>query len=223
MRQDPPLGGAGASDEPDFQRLVDEISGLIRDARRDAARAVHRIAQEVDPESVAGLPEPDDFRAPHLLRLMGLNDDLTGTTRHEYALRRLEAALLNLDSGFCVVTRRQRFRVGSRWSQFDLLLFDRSSRRLVVLGLGLGGASRSVVDRVLLGVHQAEEMRLPGEADPLGIAIELSREVETVTLLPDRLHEVAKERLPEVSFFLRVVLRALADHKKYAKDTGARR
>jgi hypothetical protein len=77
-----------------------------------------------------------------------------------------------MGTGFTFVARQKRVRVGRSWYRIDLLLYHRGLRCLVVIDLKTGAFTHADAGQMNLYLNYAREhLKLPDEADPVGIIL----------------------------------------------------
>jgi predicted nuclease of restriction endonuclease-like (RecB) superfamily len=124
-------------------------------------------------------PRPEDrvtaveeVRDPYILEFLDLKDEYSETELEEALIRHLEWFLLEMGAGFTFVARQKRIRIGDTWYRIDLLLFHRGLRCLVVLDLKTGTFSHADAGQMNLYLNYVKEhLKLPGEADPVGLIL----------------------------------------------------
>jgi predicted nuclease of restriction endonuclease-like (RecB) superfamily len=126
--------------------------------------------QRPKPEDV--LPVEAEIRDPYLLEFLNLKDEYSEGDLEEALIRHLEWFLLELGTGFAFVARQKRIRVGGSWYRIDLLLYHRGLRCLVILDLKTGAFTHADAGQMNLYLNYAREhLRMPEEADPVGIIL----------------------------------------------------
>lgn len=114
----------------------------------------------------------EEVRDPYLLEFLNLKDEYSETELEEALIRHLEWFLLEMGTGFAFVARQKRVRVGDSWYRIDLLLYHRGLRCLVVIDLKTGAFTHADAGQMNLYLNYAREhLKLPGEADPVGIIL----------------------------------------------------
>lgn len=124
-------------------------------------------------------PKPEDavsadeaLRDPYILEFLNLKDEYSETELEEALIRHLEWFLLELGTGFAFVARQKRIRIDDEWYRIDLLLFHRALRCLVIIDLKTGKFSHADAGQMNLYLNYAKEhLKLPGEADPVGLIL----------------------------------------------------
>ena len=113
-----------------------------------------------------------EIRDPYLLEFLNLKDEYSESELEEALIRHLEWFLLELGTGFAFVARQRRIRVGDSWYRIDLLLYHRGLRCLVVIDLKTGAFTHADAGQMNLYLNYVRErLKLPDEADPVGIIL----------------------------------------------------
>jgi predicted nuclease of restriction endonuclease-like (RecB) superfamily len=141
-----------------------------RSVRSKRPQALLARGQRPQPQDV--LPVEAEIRDPYLLEFLNLKDEYSETDLEEALIRHLEWFLLELGTGFAFVARQKRVRVGDSWYRIDLLLYHRGLRCLVVIDLKTGAFTHADAGQMNLYLNYAREhLKLPDEADPVGIIL----------------------------------------------------
>ncbi len=142
--------------------------------RQIGTRSFDRILRSKRPLRGGTPPAPveDEIRDPYLLEFLDLKDEYGETDLEEALVRRLEEFLLEMGAGFTFVARQKRIRVGGSWYRIDLLLYHRGLRCLVVVDLKTGAFTHADAGQMNLYLNYVRErLKMPGEADPVGIIL----------------------------------------------------
>jgi predicted nuclease of restriction endonuclease-like (RecB) superfamily len=114
----------------------------------------------------------EEVRDPYLLEFLNIKDEYSETDLEEALIRHLEWFLLELGTGFTFVARQKRVRVGRSWYRIDLLLYHRGLRCLVIIDLKTGSFTHGDAGQMNLYLNYVREhLKLPDEADPVGIIL----------------------------------------------------
>jgi predicted nuclease of restriction endonuclease-like (RecB) superfamily len=136
---------------------------------RNRAAMLQR-GQQPRPEDAVSVEE--EIRDPYFLEFLNLKDEYSETDLEEALIRHLEWFLLELGTGFTFVARQKRIRIGDEWYRMDLVLFHRLLRCLVILDLKTGKFTHADAGQMNLYLNYAQEhLKMPGEADPVGIIL----------------------------------------------------
>lgn len=129
-----------------------------------------RKGQQPKPEDAVSAE--DAVRDPYLLEFLNLKDEYSESELEEALIQHLEAFLLELGAGFTFVARQKRIRIGDEWYRYDLLLFHRRLKCLVVIDLKIGTFTPADAGQMSLYLTYAKEHLMePGENDPVGIVL----------------------------------------------------
>jgi len=130
------------------------------------------IARGQTPKEEDTVSVEEEVRDPYLLEFLNLKDEYSETELEEALIRHLEWFLLELGTGFTFVARQKRVRVGDSWYRIDLLFYHRGLRCLVVIDLKTGAFTHADAGQMNLYLNYAREhLKLPDEADPVGIIL----------------------------------------------------
>lgn len=149
------------------QGLRAEISGLAYARSRMSLSEGRSGGHRILVNRVPALAEDADCA-----EFLGFSQGLEAGWRAAL-LRSVEAFLLNLDAGFCVVERGKRFQVGAEDLCLDLVFFHRTLRCLFAVVLRAGPATEGPKDPLpffLTWLNQNE--RRPGENAPVGVLLD---------------------------------------------------
>lgn len=130
------------------------------------------LARGQTPKESDAVSVEEEVRDPYLLEFLNLKDEYSETDLEEALIRHLEWFLLEMGTGFTFVARQKRVRVGQSWYRIDLLLYHRGLRCLVIIDLKTGPFTHADAGQMNLYLNYAREhLKLPDEADPVGIIL----------------------------------------------------
>lgn len=124
------------------------------------------------------------LKDPYLLDFLDLEEPYDEKDLENAMLRELEKFILELGSDFSFIARQKRISIGDDDYYIDLLFYNRSLKRLIVLELKLGkfkAADKGQMELYLRWLDKYE--RKEGENSPLGIILCSDKNNEQVELL----------------------------------------
>ncbi|MGH7441158.1 MAG: PDDEXK nuclease domain-containing protein, partial [bacterium] len=163
-------------------------------------------------------PEPDPD--PDCAEFLGCSNSDLGW--REVLVRSLEAYLLNLEAGLCLVERNRRFQIGDDDFSLDLVFFHRPMKRLFAIACRVEAHPLPGPDPLplyLLWLEQNE--RQPGENPPVGLLLDAAAGPDSLVLrdLDRKPVPWYRSGLPPRSVLRAFFLRSLAAAREDA-DTG---
>ena len=154
------------------RQLDRQISTLLFERTGAAKNKTAVLARGRAADPADALTPAEAIRDPYLLEFLDLKDEYGETDLEEAIVRHLEAFLLELGTGFTFVARQKRVRIGNTWDRFDLLLYHRVLRCLVVIDLKLGAFTHADAGQMNLYLNYAREhLTVAGENDPVGLIL----------------------------------------------------
>jgi predicted nuclease of restriction endonuclease-like (RecB) superfamily len=154
------------------RQLDRQISTQFYERAVRSKRPHTSLAGGQTPQKGDAVSAEEEIRDPYLLEFLNLKDEYSETDLEEALIRHLEWFLLELGTGFAFVARQKRVRVGNSWYRIDLLLYHRGLRCLVVIDLKTGAFTHADAGQMNLYLNYAREhLKLPDEADPVGIIL----------------------------------------------------
>jgi predicted nuclease of restriction endonuclease-like (RecB) superfamily len=154
------------------RQLDRQISTLLFERTGTAKNKTAVLARGRAANPADALTPAEAIRDPYLLEFLDLKDEYAETDLEEAIVRHLETFLLELGSGFTFVARQKRVRIGGAWYKFDLLLYHRVLRCLVVIDLKLGAFTHADAGQMNLYLNYAREnLTVAGENDPVGLIL----------------------------------------------------
>ena len=154
------------------RQLDRQISTLLYERTGTAKNKTTVLTRGRTADPADELTPAEAIRDPYLLEFLDLKDEYGESDLEEAIVRHLEAFLLELGTGFTFVARQKRVRVGDTWYRFDLLLYHRALRCLVVIDLKLGAFTHADAGQMNLYLNYAREhLTVAGENDPVGLIL----------------------------------------------------
>ena len=120
------------------RQLDRQISTQFFERTAHSKQQAALLARGQKPKPEDAVSAEEEIRDPYLLEFLNLKDQYSENDLEEALIQHLEAFLLELGAGFTFVARQKRIRIGDEWYRFDLLLFHRRLKCLVVIDLKIG-------------------------------------------------------------------------------------
>jgi predicted nuclease of restriction endonuclease-like (RecB) superfamily len=154
------------------RQLDRQISTQFFERMSHSKQQAAMLARNQKPKRDDAVSVAAEVRDPYLLEFLNLKDEFSESDLEEALIQHLEAFLLELGNGFAFVARQKRIRIGNVWYRYDLLLFHRRLRCLVVIDLKIGTFTHADAGQMSLYLTYAKEhLTEPGENDPVGIIL----------------------------------------------------
>ncbi len=154
------------------RQLDRQISTQFFERTSHSKRQAVILARGQKPLPEDAVSVQDEIRDPCLLEFLDLKDEYSESDLEEALVQHLEWFLLELGAGFTFVARQKRIRIGDEWYRFDLLLFHRRLRCLMVIDLKIGKFTHADAGQMNLYLNYVREnMMEPGENDPVGLIL----------------------------------------------------
>jgi predicted nuclease of restriction endonuclease-like (RecB) superfamily len=151
-----------------------------RDLRQAISRKTFERAKIADTQLTANALIPQNtFKDPYLFDFLGLKNDYLENYLETAILREIESFILEFGKGFAFVERQKRMIIDGEDFYLDLLLYNRTLKRLVAVELKLGkfqAKYKGQMELYLKWLNKYE--RKEGESVPIGLILcaETSRE-----------------------------------------------
>lgn len=152
--------------------------------------AISKQPEEVAKLEITKLQEKDQltptmlFKDPYFLDFVGLESSYSENDLENAILNEITKFLQELGTDFCFVERQKRMSTARKDRYLDLLLYNRSLRRLIAIDLKIGEfdpAYKGQMEWYLKWLNKNE--RKPWEEEPLGIILCADKDEEDIEYL----------------------------------------
>ena len=152
------------------RQLDREINALLFERTALSKRKELVIAKAS--ENVISTKLEDEIKDSYVLDFLGLKNEYSESDLEDALIRHIESFLLELGRGFAFVARQKKFSIDGDEFRIDLLLFNISLRRYIVIELKLEKFTHSHAGQINFYVNWVKDNILPrAENDPFGIIL----------------------------------------------------
>lgn len=151
----------------DLHRGIETLLYQRTAASRDKKKVVRRVRQKTELSEV-------HFKSPYILDFLGLNEKsvYSETDLEQRIITHLQKFLVELGHGFCFEGRQKRISFDNHHYYIDLVFYHRILKCHVLIDLKIGSFDHADAGQMNLYLNYFNsEVRLPGDAPPIGLIL----------------------------------------------------